>query len=146
MRPRYRVALTQSRIRSRVGSSHPCHMILRKAMLTSSHLNRNLSICRRRRCFCRRCRYHPFFARYFHPWKCGLLSSVTRVLLCPLGMKVTNPHLLRQSQYLLWKLRSDTSDILGGGWPDDVRFPRRSEDSPPLVVVWAEDVSIMLQA
>ena len=115
-------------------------------MLTSSHLNRNLSICRRRRCFCRRCRYHPFFARYFHPWKCGLLSSVTRVLLCPLGMKVTNPHLLRQSQYLLWKLRSDTSDILGGGWPDDVRFPRRSEDSPPLVVVWAEDVSIMLQA
>jgi hypothetical protein len=36
--------------------------------------------------------------------------------------------------------------FLGGGWPDDVRFPRRSEDSPPLVVVWAEDVSIMLQA
>jgi hypothetical protein len=25
--------------------------------------------------------------------------------------------------------------FLGGGWPDDVRFPRRSEDSPPLVVV-----------
>ena len=36
--------------------------------------------------------------------------------------------------------------ILGGGWPDDVRFPRRSKDSPPLVVVWAEDVSIMRQA
>jgi len=28
MRPWYCVALTQSRIRSRVGSSHPCHMIL----------------------------------------------------------------------------------------------------------------------
>ncbi len=36
--------------------------------------------------------------------------------------------------------------FLGGGWPDDVRFPRRSEDCPPLVVVWAEDVSIMRQA
>ncbi len=35
--------------------------------------------------------------------------------------------------------------ILGGGWPDDVRFPRRSMDSPPLVVVWAEDASIMRQ-
>ncbi len=35
---------------------------------------------------------------------------------------------------------------LGGGWPEDVRFPRRSEDSPPLVVVWAEDVLIMRQA
>ena len=34
---------------------------------------------------------------------------------------------------------------LGGGWPDDVRFPRRSRDSPPLVIVWAEDVSIMWQ-
>ncbi len=35
--------------------------------------------------------------------------------------------------------------FLGGGWPDDVRFPRRSGDSPPLVVVWAEDASIMQQ-
>ncbi len=35
--------------------------------------------------------------------------------------------------------------FLGGGWPDDVRFPRRSGDSPPLVVVWAEDASIMRQ-
>jgi hypothetical protein len=25
--------------------------------------------------------------------------------------------------------------FLGGGWPDDVRFPRRSGDSPPLVAV-----------
>ena len=25
--------------------------------------------------------------------------------------------------------------FLGGGWPDDVWFPRRSGDSPPLVVV-----------
>jgi hypothetical protein len=33
--------------------------------------------------------------------------------------------------------------FLGGGWPDDVRFPRRSGDSPPLVIVWAEDASIM---
>jgi hypothetical protein len=36
--------------------------------------------------------------------------------------------------------------FLGGGWPDDVRFPRRSGDSPPLVIVWAEDALIMQQA
>ncbi len=35
--------------------------------------------------------------------------------------------------------------FLGGGWPDDVWFPRRSGDSPPLVFVWAEDASIMRQ-
>ncbi len=35
--------------------------------------------------------------------------------------------------------------FLGGGWPDDVRFPRRSGDSPALAVVWAEDASIMWQ-
>jgi hypothetical protein len=35
--------------------------------------------------------------------------------------------------------------FLGGGWPDDVRFPCRSGDSPPLVIVWAEDASIMRQ-
>jgi len=51
-------------------------------MLTSSHLNRNLSICRRFRCFHRHRRYHPFFALYFHPRKCGLLSSITLVFCC----------------------------------------------------------------
>ncbi len=35
--------------------------------------------------------------------------------------------------------------FLGGGWPDDVWFPCRSGDSPPLVVVWAEGASIMRQ-
>jgi hypothetical protein len=35
--------------------------------------------------------------------------------------------------------------FLGGGWPDDVWFPRRSGDSPPLVVVWAKDALIMWQ-
>ena len=56
-------------------------------MLTSPHLNRNLSICRRR--------YHPFFALYFHPWKCGLLSSITLVFVVSiLGMKGTTPRLL----------------------------------------------------
>ncbi len=35
--------------------------------------------------------------------------------------------------------------FLGGGWPDDVWFPRRSGDSPPLVVVWAEDASSMMR-
>ena len=35
--------------------------------------------------------------------------------------------------------------FLGGGWPDAVWFPRRSGDSPPLVIVWAEDASIMRQ-
>jgi hypothetical protein len=64
-------------------------------MLTSPHLNRNLSICRRRFRFRRR-RYHPFFALYFHPWKCGLLSSITLVfVLSILGTKGTTPRLLR---------------------------------------------------
>ncbi len=35
--------------------------------------------------------------------------------------------------------------FLGGGWPDDVRFPCRSGDSPPLVIVWAEDALIVRQ-
>ncbi len=35
--------------------------------------------------------------------------------------------------------------FLGGGWPDDVQFSCRSGDSPPLVVVWAEDASIRRQ-
>ncbi len=61
---------------------------------TSPHLNRNLSICRRRCRFCRR-RYHPFFALYFHPWKCGLLSSITLVFVVSiLGTKGTTPRLL----------------------------------------------------
>jgi hypothetical protein len=64
-------------------------------MPTSPHLNRNLSICCRRCCFRRR-RYHPFFALYFHPWKCGLLSSITLVFVVSiLGTKGTTPRLLR---------------------------------------------------
>jgi len=65
-------------------------------MLTSPHLNRNLSIC----CCCCRCRfhrrrYHLFFALYFHPWKCGLLSSITLVFVVSiLGTKGTTPRLL----------------------------------------------------
>jgi hypothetical protein len=35
--------------------------------------------------------------------------------------------------------------FLGNGWPDDVWFPRRSGDSPPLVIVWADNASIMRQ-
>jgi hypothetical protein len=127
-------------------------------MLMSPHLNRNLSICCR---FCCRC-YHPFFALYFHPWKCGLLSAFTRVLLCPLGKRVTNPCLLWQSLVSIGNEGYQSSSasavtintlevaeyrliFLGGGWPDDVWFPRRSGDSPPLVVVWAEDALIMRQ-
>ncbi len=52
--------------------------------------------------------YNPFFALYFHPWKCGLLSAFMRVLLCPLGKRVTNPRLLRQSASC-----GVPSDILG---------------------------------
>ena len=64
-------------------------------ILTSSHLNCNLSICRRRHRFRCRCHYHPSFARYFHPWKCGLLSSITLVFVVSiLGMKGTTPRLL----------------------------------------------------
>ena len=87
-------------------------------LLTSPHLNCNHSICCSCcRCFVvvvvlsllslllfhhrcpRRCCYHLFllFCFYFHPWKCGLLSAFTHVLLCPLGKRVTNPCLLRQS-------------------------------------------------
>jgi hypothetical protein len=119
-------------------------------MLTSSHLNRNLSICSRCRCcFCRR-RYHPFFTLYFHPWKCGLLSSITLVFIVSiLGTKDTTPRLLRLFSR---HINSGSCGVirlifLGGGWPDDVRFPRRSGDSPPLVIIWwAEDVLIMRQA
>ncbi len=52
--------------------------------------------------------YHPFllFYFYFHPWKCGLLSAFMRVLLCPLRKRVTNPRLLWQSLWILWKLQS----------------------------------------
>jgi hypothetical protein len=63
-------------------------------MLMSPHLKCNPSICCR---FCRfcRCRYHPFFALYFHPWKCGLLSSITLVFVVSiLGTKGTTPCLL----------------------------------------------------
>ena len=66
-------------------------------MLTPPHLNHNLSICRCHWRCCFRCRcYHPFFALYFHPWKCGLLSSITLVFAVSiLGTKGTTPHLLR---------------------------------------------------
>jgi hypothetical protein len=106
--------------------------------------------------------YHPFFALYFYPWKCGLLSAFTCVLLSPLGKRVTNPCLLWQSLVSIGKegyqslsasaVTISTLEVaeyrlifLGGGWPDDVWFPRRSGDSPPLVVVWDEDALIMRQ-
>ena len=58
-------------------------------MLTSAYLNHNLSISRRR-CRFRFCHYHLFFAPYFHPWKCGLLSSITLVFVVSiLGTKDT---------------------------------------------------------
>ncbi len=87
-------------------------------LLTSPHLNCNHSICCRccpcfvvvvvsllsslsSFCCCcpRRHCYHHFllFCFYFHPWKCGLLSAFTCVLLCPLENRVTNPRLLWQS-------------------------------------------------
>ena len=117
-------------------------------MLTSPHLNCNLSICccRRRH----RHRYHPFFAFYFYPWKCGLLSSFTLVFVVSiLGTKGTTPPRLIH----LFSRHNNSGScgvirliFLGGGWPDDVRFPCRSGDSPPLVIIWAEDVSIMRQS
>ena len=77
-------------------------------LLTSSpHLNYNHSICRRRhRCFVIVAFVgivvvvipSLFVFNYFHPWKCGLPTVFRRVLLCPLEMKGTNPHLLWQSQ------------------------------------------------
>ena len=84
-------------------------------LLTSPYSNCDQSICRRRR------RHFVIVVRvivvvvvipslfvfnYFHPWKCSLPSAYTRVLLCPLGMKGINPHLLWQSHWLLWKLQS----------------------------------------
>jgi len=38
-----------------------------------------------------------FVFNYFHPWKSSLPSVFMHVLLCPLGMKGTSPHLLWQS-------------------------------------------------
>ena len=81
-------------------------------LLTSPHLNYNHSIC------CRRCWCFVivvlviivlvivvvivipslFVFNYFHPWECDLPLAFMHVLLCPLGMKGTNPHLLWQSQ------------------------------------------------
>jgi hypothetical protein len=80
-------------------------------LLTSLHLNYNHSIC------CQRCWCFVivvlviivlvivvvivipslFVFNYFQPWKRGLPLAFIHVLLCPLGMKGTNPHLLWQS-------------------------------------------------
>ena len=91
-------------------------------------------------CCCRRRYAVPFVIclLYFHPWKCGLLSSYTFVFVVSiLGTKGTTPLMLR-----LFSRHNNSGSFgaiclifLGGGWPDDVRFPRRSGDSPPLVAV-----------
>ena len=131
-----RVAMrTQSVIHSPNGSSHSCARLIAVSLPPASLPPTPLSFC------CRRRHYAvPFviFLLYFHPWKCGLLSSYTLVFVVSiLGTKGTTPLLLR-----LFSRHNNSGScgvirliFLGGGWPDDVRFPRRSGDSPPLVVV-----------
>jgi hypothetical protein len=106
-------------------------------LLTSPHLNCNHSIC------------HWFVVTI--PFCCFVFIST-------LGNAVYSPHLCAYCCVKEGYQSSSASAViintlevveyplfLGGGWPDDVRFPRRSGDSPPLVIVWADDASIMQQ-
>ncbi len=106
-------------------------------LLTSPHLNCNHSICRR------------FVITI--PFCCFVFSST-------LGNAVYSLHLCAYCCVKEGYQSSSASAVtintlevaeyplfLGGGWPDDIWFPRRSGDSPPLVIVWAEDASIMRQ-
>jgi hypothetical protein len=114
-------------------------------LLISPHLNCNHSIC----CCC--C---PRFVVVTIPFCCFVFIStlgnaVYSLRLCAyccvhweegyqsLSASAVTINTLEVAEYRLI--------FLGGGWPDDVRFPRRSRDSPPLVIVWAEDASIMWQ-
>ena len=75
--------MTQSLIRSRVGSSHPLPHVIAQ-LLTSAHFNCNHSICHH--CLCRFVVVvlvvvavmipSLFVFNYFHPWKCGLPSAL----------------------------------------------------------------------
>jgi hypothetical protein len=122
-------------------------------LLTSPHLNCNHSICRRR------C---PRFVVVVLVLV-SLLPSLFVVLFLfpPLEMQSTlciYAHIVvsigkegYQSSSAL-AVTINTLEVaeyrlifLGGGWPDDVWFPRISGDSPPLIIVWAEDASIMWQ-
>ena len=117
-------------------------------MLMSSHLNRNLSICHLRHRFC--CRHYRPFLRFISTLGNAVYSRLLHLffVVSILGIKGTTPCL----PCLFSRHNNSGSSgmirliFLGGGWPDDVWFPCRSEDSSPLAVIWAEDVSIMRQA
>jgi hypothetical protein len=146
MCPRYRVALAQSRVRSRAGSSHHCHMILRKCsrphIWTTIYLFVVVIVV--------------FIVVLTIPFSRFISSLGNAVYSCLLRSFLLFPYWERRAPLLAcFACLAGTITLevvewyvwyfLGGGWPDDVRFPPRSGDSPPLVIVWAEDVSIMRQ-
>ncbi len=106
-------------------------------LLTSPHLNCNHSIC------CRFVVTIPFCCFVFISTLGNAVYSLhLRAYCCvkkgyqSLSASAVTINTLEVAEYPLF---------LGGGWPDDVQFPRRSGDSPPLVIVWAENASIMRQ-
>ncbi len=116
-------------------------------MLTSPYLNRNLSICCR--CFCCFChrRYHPFchFCFLFPPLEMRSTLWVYARIVVSIGKEGYQSSSALAVTINTLEVAEYRPIFLGGRWPDDVRFPHRSGDSPPLVVVWAEDASIMRQ-
>ncbi len=130
----------QSRVQSWAGSSHPCHMILRKC--SYPHIWTAIYLIRRpRRChFCRHCN-HPFccFCFLFPPLEMGsTLVFYTRFCCVHLGNEghhsssafacLSGTKTLEVAEWYVWY-------FLGGGWPDDALFSCVSGDSPPLVII-----------
>ncbi len=114
-------------------------------LLTSPHLNCNHSIC----CPCCCC-----FVIVTIPFCCFVfISTLGNVsTLCVYARIVVSIGKEGYQSLSTLAVTINTLEVveyrlifLGGGWPDDVWFPCRSGDSPPLVVIWAEDASIMRQ-
>ena len=65
----------------------------------------------------------PFCVIYLFPplemWSLLSTLCVYARMLCPLGKRVTNPHLLWQSLYTL-EVAECRLIFLGGGWPDEL--------------------------
>jgi hypothetical protein len=108
-------------------------------LLTSPHLNCNHSICRQ---FVVVVLDDEFLFPPLEMWStlcvyARIVVSIEKESYQSLSASAVTINTLEVADYRLI--------FLGGGWPDDVWFPCRSGDSPPLVVVWAEDASIMRQ-
>jgi hypothetical protein len=113
-------------------------------LLTSPHLNCNHFICRG---FVVVMSLPPLFVVLilFPPLEMWSTLCVYAHIVVPIGKEgcqslsalAVTINTLEVAEYHLI--------FLGGGWPDDVRFPRRSGDRPLLVIVWTEDALIMRQ-